>query len=109
MLIVIFKLTGLNFRSVKCKLSVLTYLSHDFKRLKKDEFVNSFPNFVKFVYYRRFEELKNYSNELENNIANLLKIRAVSLFRKLIKLVRKDIDVDLHERLSNITLKHKMK
>jgi hypothetical protein len=47
--------------------------------LKKDEFVNSFPKFVLFLYYRRFEELKNYSNELESNIANLLKIRAVSL------------------------------
>jgi hypothetical protein len=60
MLTVIFKLIGLNLRSTKCKLSV-TYLSHDFKRLKKDEFVNSFPKFVLFLYYRRFEELKNYT------------------------------------------------
>jgi hypothetical protein len=108
MLTVIFKLIGLNLRSTKCKLSV-TYLSHDFKRLKKDEFVNSFPKFVLFLYYRRFEELKNYSNELESNIANLLKIRAVSLKRQLIEFVRQDMDVDLHERLYNITLRHKMK
>ena len=27
---------------------------------------------------RRFEEMKNYSNELQNHIANILKIRTVS-------------------------------
>jgi hypothetical protein len=47
--------------------------------------------------------------ELESNIANLLKIRAVSLKRQLIEFVRQDMDVDLHERLYNITLRHKMK
>jgi hypothetical protein len=51
----------------------------------KEYHVNSFPKFVLFLYYRRFEELKNYSNELESNIANLLKIRAVSLKRQLIE------------------------
>ena len=28
--------------------------------------------------FRRFEEIKNYSNEMQSNINNLLKIRAVS-------------------------------
>ena len=30
-------------------------------------------------YFRKYEELKNYSNELQSNIGNLLKIRAVSI------------------------------
>ena len=29
--------------------------------------------------FRKYEELKNYSNELQSNIGNLLKIRAVSV------------------------------
>ena len=35
---------------------------------------------IVLVYFRQFEELKSYSNEMQNVIGNLLKVRAVSLY-----------------------------